>query len=167
MRLDDRVIGGVAALGGGAYAAVAFGLPTLPGQPYGPGFFPSIIGVAMTLAGVGLLVRGFRAAGRTSAMATAGAGAGGESEEAGTGFPTIGGIARYLAVLAAVIFYILASPHVGFVIAAFVIMVALALAFGEGVVRAVIVALAVTILLAVLFGHLLRVPLPPGPIGFL
>ncbi|MCF3934603.1 tripartite tricarboxylate transporter TctB family protein [Acuticoccus sp. M5D2P5] len=161
MRLDDRVVGGVAALGGAAYAFVAFGLPNLAGQPYGAGFFPSIIGVAMTLAGVVLFVRGFKAK-RPVPQPADGIGEAADAER-----PTLGGVFRYVVVLAAIAFYVAAAPYLGFVISSFVIMVVLGLVFRAPVLTTLIVAVVATLVLALLFGHLLRVPLPPGPIGFL
>ena len=147
MRLDDRITGGLLASGGIAYTATALGLPGVPGQDYGAGFFPTIIGSAMTLAGTAILVR---AVARPRPPAGS-VWSGGYRE-----------LARFVGVLAAVAFYIFLSPALGFALTALIIMVALALALGAKPVTACLVAIGAVIVFEVVFGRLLRVPLPAG-----
>ena len=150
MRLDDRITGGLLASGGTAYTATALGLPGVPGQDYGAGFFPTIIGSVMTLAGAAILVRAVVRPHPPSGTAGL-AWSGGYRE-----------MARFAGVLAAVAFYIFLSPTLGFALTALLIMVALALALGARPVTACLVAIGAVIVFEAVFGRLLRVPLPAG-----
>ena len=65
-------------------------------------------------------------------------------------------------VLVAILFYILASETIGFILCAFLILAGLFLRFGVRWIVALPVALATTILIQYFFANLMRVPLPRG-----
>lgn len=161
MTLDDRLLGAAVALGGGAYTYVAFGLPDVFGQAYGPGFFPSIIGVATTLAGLALAARGTARAARARLDAPT------TGDEPAPHHIDVQGAVRFTGILASVVFYVLVADTLGFALTSLVIIAALGLLLGGRLVTTVLVAIGATVLFLLVFGRLLRVPLPVGPLDLL
>jgi putative tricarboxylic transport membrane protein len=148
VRINDAVAG--AALIALAIAILVHiqGYPLIPGQKYGPALFPGLIAVGFIATGLLLVVRGFRA-----------------------GFPLLvlgawmrvpGLVANFLAVCAALVFYVLAVAPLGFIPTGFVILLALFLKFGVRPASAVATAVATTLVMHWLFFKLLKVPLPWG-----
>ena len=149
MRLNDAVIGTLFILLAGAMIALTFSFPPFPGQKYGPSLFPRIIGSGIILCSALLLVRGLKER------------AGGWLELAAwTRRPAR--LASFAIMLVAMLFYVLASEPLGFIITAFVIQLGLFLWFGVKPVTALIVAVLMTVLVQYFFGNLMRVPLPRG-----
>jgi putative tricarboxylic transport membrane protein len=71
-------------------------------------------------------------------------------------------VANFLAVCAALVFYVLAVAPLGFIPTGLVILLALFLKFGVRPAAAIATALATTLVMHWLFYKLLRVPLPWG-----
>ncbi len=61
MKFNDAILGLVIVLGGLAIVLQARTFPSTHGQAYGPDLFPTIIGIGLVLAGLGLVVSGWRA----------------------------------------------------------------------------------------------------------
>lgn len=135
-----------------AFAVEASGLPTAPGTEFSAGFVPMILGCGGALAGLGIAAEGWRGAGD-------GAGQQGEAGQR----PTLAGLVRCLSVFLAAILYGLFAARIGFVPAAAAVIGGLALVFGASLRLAAAAAVAGSLILFLVFSHLLRVPLPPTP----
>ncbi len=133
-----------------AFAVEASGLPTAPGTEFSAGFVPMILGCGGALAGLGIAAEGWRGAGAD------------QQGEAGQP-PTLAGLVRCLSVFLAAILYGLFAARTGFVPAAAAVIGGLALVFGASLRLAAGAAVAGSLILFLVFSHLLRVPLPPTP----
>ena len=150
MKLNDAVFGVLLVLLGGGVLVAVQGYPKIPGQPVGPALFPGLIAAGLCIAGVLLVAKGLRQ------RAT---------------HPWLGWddwvrsprhVLALLVLLAGVVFYLLASEKLGFLLTAPLILLALQLALGVRPLRAVTVAIVATLLVHLAFYKLLRVPLPWG-----
>jgi len=74
-------------------------------------------------------------------------------------------IINIAATIAAVVFYILVAERLGFILTMALILVGLLRRFGSGWVLSIAVAIIVPIVMQYLFGTLLLVPLPWGPLA--
>jgi putative tricarboxylic transport membrane protein len=157
MKANDAVTGGiflVIAILAFAYAGT---FTSLPGVKYGPDLFPRLIAVLMGLGGLVLIVSAVRRSG---------------------GLPlfTLADWARrprnhaiLAAVVASIVFYILASECLGFLLSGFLMLGGL-LAVTRGTAKLVssaVIAALVTVVIYMIFARLLRVPLPMGVIEFM
>lgn len=149
MRFNDAVIGTAFLLLAGIMIAVTFTFPPFPGQNYGPSLFPRIIGAGIIGCSLLLLLREW-AGGRRRWLVL----------ESWTRQPAR--LASFALMLAAMLFYLLASEPLGFIPTAFLIQLVLFLWFGVRPLTAVIVAVVMTIAVQYFFGSLMRVPLPRG-----
>jgi putative tricarboxylic transport membrane protein len=122
--------------------------PLIPGQKYGPALFPGLVAVGFIATGALLIVRGVR-----------------------QGFPLVqlapwlrspGPVTNFLAVCAALVFYIVAAGPLGFIPTGVVLLAALFLKFGVRPVRAIATAVVATLVIHTAFYKLLKVPLPWG-----
>lgn len=150
MRIDDRLFGVLVCLLGVATLWYSAGFPGVAKQFYGPALFPTIIGWGFVVTGIflfGTAVRRPRAGALLSFPDWRGA-------------PR--GLASVILMLASVLAFIYLGDAIGFQILSFITLVALYLTAGRGVVKAVAIALVVTLSLDLLFRKLLRVPLPDG-----
>jgi len=146
MQLDDRLIGVAAIIGGIAVIAGTFGFRQVPGQEFGSAFFPRIVGSALMVTGATLFL--FAKGGGTRIALPGGM----------KGRSAFSGIA----VLAAAVFWLLTAPHLGFMATTFLTMAALMLLAGGRLVTSLFISAGMTLLLHLVFGNLLRVPLPYG-----
>lgn len=150
MRVNDAVFGIVFLIAGAAIAVEAQSFPPVPGQQYGSAFFPRLIGLGFGLTGLILVVQGLRAR-ATVPWAV---------------WPDWArsplSVARFLAIPIALVAYILLADRLGFALTSMIILVALQLLLFVRPLIAVLAAAAVTALIHVVFGMLLRVPLPRG-----
>jgi putative tricarboxylic transport membrane protein len=165
MRLPDQVTG-VFLLGLGA--AAAYGgwlLPPVPGQPVGPNVFPLVIGLGLALCGLAI---------------TFGIGHSFEEEEElvpveegqveqgkvnqGKAKAPAGKLHGLRALLppALLMFYVVAAEELGFFITAALIVYATSTALGARWKLALPMAVLAPVGIHLIFGKLLRVPLPPG-----
>jgi putative tricarboxylic transport membrane protein len=122
--------------------------PLIPGQKYGPALFPGLVAVGFIATGALLVVRGVR-----------------------QGFPLVqlapwlrspGPVTSFLAVCAALVFYIVAAGPLGFIPTGVILLAALFLKFGVRPVRAIATAVVATLVIHTAFYKLLKVPLPWG-----
>lgn len=151
MRVNDAILGLLILAGGLAIILEASTFPETHGQAYGPDLFPTIIGAGLVLAGVVLMVSGWRARQAAGWVTT-------------VGIPP----ARMLdagLVLAAILVFIFLADVLGFLIAGGVPAWALMARFNGGRWLSSL-AIAVVTVLAVdwAFRTLLLVPLPQGEI---
>jgi putative tricarboxylic transport membrane protein len=144
----DRYTGLAACLLGGGVFATARRFPNVPGQDLGASTMPTLIGAGLLACGVLLVIRSLRA--RVPA-------AGGVPEAA-----TPERIFPPLAMLGAILFYVLASEWLGYPIVAPLTLLVGLLALRVGVGRAIAFALGASLLVHLLFYKMLRVPLPWG-----
>ena len=151
MRLNDRLIGILAIIAGLAVMSGTFGFREIPGQQFGSAFFPRILAVAMILTGLVQIWAGRRGALLALSDVLHGRGA-----------------IQSLCVVLAVIGWVVIAPIFGFIATTAVMIAALSVVAGAQAIRAAAVGIAMSCLLFVIFGVVLRVPLPRGPIeGFL
>ncbi|AOG06951.1 tripartite tricarboxylate transporter TctB family protein [Bosea sp. RAC05] len=149
MRFNDAVVGTAFLLLAGAMIAMTFTFPPFPGQKYGPSLFPRIIGGGIIVFSVLLMLRERRSGGRPLLVL-----------DDWVRRPQR--LASFALMLAAMVFYLLASEPLGFMPTAFLIQLGLFLWFGVRPVMAVVVAVVMTIAVQYFFGSLMRVPLPRG-----
>lgn len=150
MRLNDALIG-VALL---AFALVA-GLatrdfPQIPGQRYGAALFPLIISVGLGLCGVLLVVSGLRQRATRPWL----------DLDAHARMP--GRLFNVVLVLAALVFYIVASEPLGFIPTAFLITATLLVRLRGRWISSLVIAAAATLVVHQVFNGWLLVPLPWG-----
>lgn len=152
MRLNDILIGFLFTCLG--LAALGYGLTLVPPRnlPYGPGFFPQIIGGGMALAGALLMIRSIPKR-RESAIAS---------------FPqwvkSGRGIGRFASIPLAIIFFVIALTPLGFPAVSWIILSSLFCVGGIRPLRAVAVAFVIAVVLTLMFASVLHVPLPWGPL---
>jgi len=151
MRFNNAVFGIVLILF--AIAEIGFAkasFPRLHGQDYGPDLFPMLIGIGLMVCGVILVIQGIgqRA---TDPMITIGDWA-----------QDRGNIVNVVALLASIVFYILASTALGFIPTSMLILVTLLIRFGTRWPISIMLAAITTLVIHTLFAKLLLVPLPWG-----
>jgi putative tricarboxylic transport membrane protein len=152
VRVPDAIIGGAFAIGGVAILVATTRFPRQTDGSPGPALFPQVLAVLMLVCGAAL-------AGQSLARAAAGR---------ATPPETLGarGVANALAVFAAIIFFMAAGPSLGFLVTSAIILVALMWWLGTPPLRAALAAVGLTIFVYVVFGKVLRVPLPLGVLWF-
>lgn len=151
MRFNDAVLGFVILVFGAAVALYAdLTFPALPGQEFGPAFFPTIIGAVLAGCGLILLVQGvFR--GRTVPLVAFGEWA-----------RLPGHVVNFFLIFLALVAYILFTDSVGFIPVSFLILTVLMVRFGCRWFTAAGISLAATLLIHTAFYKFLLVPLPWG-----
>lgn len=151
MRVNDLVSGALLIILAVAMIAYTTTFPPFPGQRYGPSLFPRILGGAIVLCGMLLMLRGRKqlAAGQPIGLI----------EDA---YRPARGWMSVLMIIGSIVFYIALSGTLGFVVTAFIMMLALLLWFGARPVTALIIAVVAVLAVDWFFGWLFRVPLPLG-----
>jgi len=154
-RLWDALIGAGFALAGAAVFLTTLGFPRQDDGAPGPALFPRVLAVLMIVFGASLTV---------SRLAGRGAAAAGESAAG----PAVArqGTVNALLVFAAIVFFMVASAPLGFLITGGLILAGLMWRLGAPLVQAVPVSVGVTLFIYVIFGKILRVPLPLGLLWF-
>ena len=149
MKLSDITLGAILIALGIAVGLYSMQLPSVPGQPYGPSLFPTIIGAAMAVCGAVSLVGGLRR----------------------RGVPLVAfedwareprAVLALFAIVASTVIYILASRSVGFVPLATAMLLVLFRLGGVGWRRSVTVAILAAFATDYVFRNMLLVPLPMG-----
>jgi putative tricarboxylic transport membrane protein len=151
VKFHDRHLGVMMVALGAAITGLAMALPgpiTGAHIAYGPGFFPSLLGVATMLAGLALAIRGPQAAKDGDA-----------SDAEAKGRPRF---VAPLLVLASMRAYVYLSDTVGFLPMSMVILVLLLMVGGMRFISALLLSLATSIAIYLLFSKVLMVPLPRG-----
>lgn len=148
MRVNDALIGALLLVLGLSVYLYARTLPDIPGQQYGAAVFPSLVAAGLGSCGALLAISGIRH--WEGAVAPA------EWMRSPAAWGRVG------ATFALLLFYILLSDRIGFVPVSFVLMFLLLVMLGSRWWVAIIIAAAVTLVVAKSFGNLLLVPLPRG-----
>jgi putative tricarboxylic transport membrane protein len=150
MRFNDAVIGVVLILFALAMIAYTQTFPGLYGQQFGPDLFPVVIGVGLLGCGIVLTVSGI-ASRHSVPLVDWGQWAGNRAAWI-----------NLILVIAALVFYILASGALGFIPTSMIILVTLLLRFGVGPFMTIAVAAVTTLVIHQIFSNVLLVPLPWG-----
>jgi putative tricarboxylic transport membrane protein len=151
VRLNDAVIGIALILFALAMIAYTRTFPAMPGQDYGPALFPVLIGIGLVVAGGILVASGLR---RRRAEPLFGGGAWLRSPPH---------VVNFLAVVGGLLFYILASDWLGFILTSLLLLFGWLLLFRGGKpISSLVIALVVTLVVDYAFSQLLLVPLPLG-----
>jgi putative tricarboxylic transport membrane protein len=157
MRLPDSVTGSFLVVLGTAAAYGGWLLPPVPGQPVGPNVFPLVIGTGLALCGLAIVF---------------GIGHSFEEEEelipieegqvkAAVPQSRLYGL-RALLPPALLLFYVVAADRLGFIITAALMVYATSTALGAKWKLALPLAALAPFGIHLIFGKLLRVPLPAG-----
>lgn len=137
-------------------AAVALwhvrGFPSLPGHFYGPGFFPTVILLAIIACGLVLAVRAARAP----------RGPDGFTADAPSWRGNTQGVGSVALLVVAVLAFYLFGERIGFHPIAFATMFAFYMWLGRGVLWSMCLAVGLTLAFDLLFRKVLMVPLPRG-----
>lgn len=149
MRFNDAIFGTAFLVLAIVMIAVTFSFPAFPGQNYGPNLFPRIIGGGIVGCALLLMLREWRSGGRPWLVLDDWA-------------RRPARLASFALMLAAMVFYLVASEPLGFIPTAFLIQLGLFLWFGVRPLTAVIVAIVMTAAVQYFFGSVMRVPLPRG-----
>jgi putative tricarboxylic transport membrane protein len=154
MRVNDAILGMIVIVFSGLVIWEARSYPALPGVPYGPGLFPTVVAGAMIFGGLVLLVKGLGNRKRTGWVALD------QWARKPRTYGTLG------LIFGSLLFYILFSERLGFLITSFLILMALLLwtRRGRRVWSTSIIAVFFPLLVFFLFSEMLRIPLPPGPL---
>lgn len=156
MRLNDLALGLLVLFGGIAVFVSACDFTAIPGQTYGAGTMPRAIALATVVLGLFMTGRSLAAGTWRPGLARAG----------WTRSP--GAIFAVLAVLGAVIFYVVASPVLGFVPTTVAVLFALMLTLRTAPLTALAVSVLACVVIQQAFGRALMVPLPRSDaLGFL
>lgn len=152
MKLNDMFLGLIMLVVGVVIALHAQTFPEMAGMQYGPEFFPTLIGIGIALCGLGMVVSS--AVSRDSA-----------AEPWVTAPAWMGSwinVLRALGVLGAVVFYVVASPILGFMLTIFLTALGLLLLLANPLWLSLLIALILPVVLHYGFAVGLRVPLPRG-----
>ncbi len=151
MRFNDAITGMVLLLFGAAvtiHSQLSF--PGLPGQNYGPAFFPTIIGVALGGCGIILIIQGIL---KWHAAPLVVLGEWAKSPHHRN---------NLAAILASLLFYILVVDFLGFVPTSLAITMLMMVRFGVRPLNALSMAAGSTLIIHTFFYKFLLVPLPWG-----
>jgi putative tricarboxylic transport membrane protein len=149
MKLNDAVVGVVLLVLAAAVWAAVQDFPNIPGQNVGPALFPTLIAAGLAGTGSILVVNGLKSRGE-----------GWIGLASWTRSPRL--LFRAFLIVAALLFYVLAAPSLGFFISGTLILLVLFVAFGARPLAGAAIALLATWIIQEGFVGLLRVPLPPG-----
>ncbi len=155
MKISDTVVGAGFVAAGALIFTGTLGYPTLKAGHPGPSLFPRVLALLMVGFGACLVV---------PAMLT-------RLQETPTVIqahpgPGWGKVVNAFLVFAAIIVFMLVSPILGFLLTALAILFGLMWWLGTPVLRAALAAAGLTLFVYVIFGKILRVPLPLGLLWF-
>jgi putative tricarboxylic transport membrane protein len=152
MRFNDAVLGAIVIMFSLLVIVEANTYPALPGVPYGPGLFPTVIAGAMIFGGIILIIKGLR---RRAQIGWYGLD---EWARKPRTYATLG------LIFGSLFFYILFSEQLGFLITAFLILFVLLLwtRRGKHIFSTFIISVCFPVVVYLLFAELLRIPLPTG-----
>lgn len=153
---SDILIGGAFVLLGAFLVVVAIPIEPLRHIPFGPGLFPTIVGVGMVLFGAEVAWSGRRSRDAVSTPSPA--------DEAAENGPAleVSPIVATIAFLIAPVLFIALVPWLGFLIAMPLIIGGLIGILWRRWIASAVAGVAITLLMQILFQGVLRVPLPWG-----
>ncbi|HWB46948.1 MAG TPA: tripartite tricarboxylate transporter TctB family protein [Hyphomicrobiaceae bacterium] len=150
MKISDRLFGVAFLIIGTAVAAYGLSLPTMAGQAYGAGIFPTVIGCCLALAGGVLSAQGWMRR-KQEALVTL-EGWTRSSQRLINVALTVGCILAFA----------IGIRQLGFAVLAAATITILLGRFGQPLWRASLVGLVAATAFQLLFVSVMRVPLPPG-----
>ena len=150
MKLNDALSGAALVALGAVVLWHIQGFPPMPGQKFGPAWFPGLIAGGLIVCGGRLLLARLRAAAPESLLTL--------PEWTRRSRP----VASVASVIAGLLFYVFAADTLGFHITAAALLLLWSRLLGTSWHLAIIVALAATVVIHLAFYKLLRVPLPWG-----
>lgn len=152
MKFNDAIAGALFVVLAICVFVYAGTFPAMRGVAYGPDLFPRIIAVMMGVGGAMLIVGGLRPAGRQPWLQLAD----------WARKPKSYGL--FAAVVGSMVFYILASDRLGFLLSSFLMMSGLLLVTRgpSRLVSSFVVAAVVSAGIYLIFARMLRVPMPYG-----
>jgi putative tricarboxylic transport membrane protein len=150
MKFNDAVLGAVFLALSIAVLVAIQGYPKIPGQSIGPGAFPGLIALLLGGCSIALIWRGWRER-RAQPLVAMGAWLGSPRH-----------LLNFLVATGALAFYVLAADKLGFLVCGALILLSLFLALRVKPLLAVPLALALPVVIHLIFYKLLRVPLPWG-----
>lgn len=156
MRIHDGLIGAGFVLAGAAIFATTLRFPRLEGGAPGPALFPQVLAVLMVGFGACLVTPALLASRKPSS----------EPAQARTAGIGLGKVVNAILVFAAIVVFMLVSPAAGFLLTTAAILLGLMWWLGTPVGRAALVAAGLTLFVYLIFGKVLRVPLPLGLLWF-
>ena len=149
--MKDLVLGLVFLALGVTVWLMAREFPVVPGMAYGADFFPSLIAIGMVLGGAALSV--------TSMIKL-------RSQARENGAPMALPSPAVLMPVVMVIAYIYLSETIGAALCMTAIMLIMLITSGVRWIHSVWISVASAAVISLSFGHVLKVPLPIGPLGF-
>ena len=150
MKLNDAIFGVLLLLLGSAVLVVVQGYPRIPGQQVGPALFPGLIATGLCIGGLILVIRGWQERTRQPWFTL-------EDWVRSPRHRT-----AFTVMIGSVVFYMLASEKLGFLLSSTAILTALFSALRVPFGRAVLTGVVATLVIHLAFYKLLRVPLPWG-----
>ena len=148
MKFNDAAIGAVLVVLGVFILWHIQGYPAMPGQKFGPAWFPGIVAAGLAICGALLVVQGARSGAPWVALD-------GWMERKRP-------VAGFASVILGLGFYVVASEPLGFHLTGFVLLLAWMRILGTRLPLALIVAAVAPIAIHLSFYKLLRIPLPWG-----
>ena len=152
MRINDAILGIFTIALSIFIIVVARSFPALPGVPYGPDVFPTIIAGCMIFGGIILIIKGIRNLRKTGWFTLD------PWAKSPRTYVTLG------LIFSALLFYILFSENMGFLIASIIIIFSL-LIWTRGrnrFISSFVIAVTFSVVIYLVFVKFMRVPLPGG-----
>jgi putative tricarboxylic transport membrane protein len=150
MKLNDAVLGLLLMILGVTVLLIVQDYPTIPGQQVGPALFPGLIAVGLCVGGLILSVRGWRARAAVPWVVM------------DDWIRSPRHMLALVVLIGSVLFYILVTQWLGFLITSVLILTALFRVLELPLARAVVIAVVTTLVIHFAFYKLMRVPLPWG-----
>ena len=150
MKVNDALIGAALVVLGAVVLWHIQGFPPMPGQKYGPAWFPGLIAIGLVLCGALLIASRLRATAPTPLFTL--------PEWSRRSRP----VASVVSVVAGLVVYVLAVDTLGFHVTAAALLLVWSRLLGASWRLSIPVSIASTVVIHLAFYKLLRVPLPWG-----
>ena len=148
MKVNDAVTGAILIALGLVILWHIQGFPAMPGQRFGPAWFPGVVAAGLAICGAMLVVQGVRSGQALVAFA-------GWTRRRRP-------VAGFISVIAGLLFYVLASNALGFHLTAIAVTLLWLRVLGARWPVAIPVAILAPLVIHLAFYKLLRIPLPWG-----
>lgn len=150
MKLNDAVFGLLLLALGVAVLVIVQGYPKIPGQSVGPAIFPGLIAVGLCVGGVILVLNGWKNRATQAWF------------EPQDWVRSKRHLLAFAVLIGSVLFYMLASQFLGFLICSTLILSVLFSVLQVSLPKTLLIAVIATLVIHFAFYKLLRVPLPWG-----
>ncbi len=151
MRLNDAALGVLAILIGIVIFIHVQSFPAQEGGRPGPALFPAVLAILLIVSGIVLIPGGLKSKAPLAQR-----------------LPELDarGIGNVLLMLAGIVFYILISEWLGFLLTSFIVTLSLMIMLKANIKSAIPVAILTTVCIYGIFNKFLMVPLPRGLLSF-